>query len=155
LSIQSTACIFQATTLEVPVTALTRLLFPLPDYRRTPLTLLRWWEARRLTYNLLVGGAGLVTLAVVGLVSLLPPRPALPAGFPWLGVVVYGVLANVCYSLGWLVEMAMRALWRNEAPHAGPALFRQGLSFSIGLTLLPIPLVVLSWVVRVVGRLLS
>jgi hypothetical protein len=136
------------------MTALTRILFPLPDHRRTPLTLLRWWESRRLTYNLFVGGAGLLTLAVVGLVSLLPPRPPLPPGFPWLGVVVYGTLANVCYSCGWLAEVAMRGLWREEAPYAGPALFRQGLSFAVGLTLLPIPLVVLSWVVRVVGRLL-
>ena len=136
------------------VTALTRILFPLPDYRRTPLTLLKWWEARRLTYNLLVGGAGVVTLAVVGLVSLLPPRLPLPATFPWLGVVVYGVLANACYSCGWLVELAMRALWRDEAPFAGPAMFRQGLSFAIGLTLLPISLVVLSWVARVVARVL-
>jgi hypothetical protein len=137
------------------VTALTRILFPLPDYRRTPLTLLGWWESRRLTFNLIVGGAGLVTLTVIGLVSLLPPRQTLPAGFPWLGVIVYGVLANVCYSCGWLAEVAMRAVWREEAPYAGPALFRQGLSFAVGLTLLPIPLAVLSWVVRLVGRLLS
>lgn len=136
------------------MTALTRILFPLPDYRRTPFTLLRWWEARRLTYNLLVGGAGLVTLTVVGLVSLLPPRQPLPPGFPWLGVVVYGVLANLCYCGGWLAELGMRALWRDEAPFAGPAMFRQGLSFAVGLTLLPIPLVVLSWIVRVAGRLL-
>lgn len=31
---------------------------------RTPLRLLRWWESKRLTYNLVVGGAGLVTLGV-------------------------------------------------------------------------------------------
>jgi len=136
------------------VTALTRILFPLPDYRRTPFTLFRWWEARRLTYNLIVGGAGLVTLTVVGLVSLLPPQQPLFPGFPWLGVVVYGVLANVCYSCGWLAELGMRALWRDEAPFAGPAMFRQGLSFAVGLTLLPIPLAVLSWVVRLAGRLL-
>ena len=47
----------------------------------------------------------------------------------------------------------MRALWKDQAPDAGPALFRQGLSFAVGLTLLPIPLVCLSWVARVLGRL--
>jgi len=135
------------------VSALTRILFPLPDYRRTPWTLLRWWESRRLTYNLFVGGAGLVTLAVIGLISWLPPhQPGF--GFVWRGVLAYGVLANICYSFGWLAEVAMRALCRDEAPDAGPALFRQGLSFAVGLTLLPIPLLVLAWVARLVGRIL-
>ena len=135
------------------MSALTRILFPLPDYRRTPWTLLRWWESRRLTYNLFVGGAGLLTVGVIGLVTWLPPHQP-GAGLQWRGVLAYGILANICYSFGWLTEVAMRALWRDQAPDAGPALFRQGLSFAIGLTLLPIPLMVLSWVARLVGRFL-
>lgn len=134
------------------MTALTRILFPLPDYRRTPWTLLRWWESRRLTYNLFVGGAGAVSLAVMALVSSLPPRaPGL--GFVWWGVLIYGVAANVGYSMGWLAEVGMRVLWKDEAPLAGPALFRQGLSFAVGLTLLPIPLAIVSWVARLVTHL--
>jgi hypothetical protein len=132
------------------MSALTRVLFPLPDYRRTPLTLLRWWESRRLTYNLVVGGAGVVTLGVLGLVRLLPPRVPGPM-FLWRGVIVYAVLANLGYCLGWVTEMAMRALWGEEAPLAGPALFRQGLSFAVGLTLLPIPLICINWLVRAVA----
>jgi len=134
------------------MSALTRILFPLPDYRRTPVTLLRWWESRRLTYNVAVGGAGLVTLGCLALFSVLPPGLPGPV-FVWRGVVVYAVLANLGYSLGWLAEVAMRALWREKAPDAGPALFRQGLSFAIGLTLLPIPLMGLSWLARVLSRL--
>jgi hypothetical protein len=134
------------------MSALTRILFPLPDYRRTPWTLLRWWEARRLTYNLAVGGAGLLTLGCLALVSALPPRLPGPV-FEWRGVVVYGLLANLGYSLGWVSEVAMRALWKDRAPDAGPALFRQGLSFAVGLTLLPIPLVGLSWLARLVSKL--
>lgn len=134
------------------MSALTRILFPLPDYRRTPWSLLGWWESRRLTYNAAVGGVGLVSLAVVTLFSNLPPQaPGL--GFVWRGVIVYGVLANVCYSLGWLAEVAMKALWGDAAPDAGPALFRQGLSFAVGLTLLPIPLVCLSWVARLLAHI--
>jgi hypothetical protein len=139
------------------MSALTRTLFPLPEYRRTPWSLLAWWESRRLTYNVVVGGAGLLTLGAVAIVGLLPPAPPVP-GVPWArllgGAVVYGVAANLCYSLGWLAEVAMRALWGEEAPCAGPALFRQGLSFAVGLTLLPIPLVCLSWVVRALAHLL-
>jgi hypothetical protein len=33
----------------------------------------------------------------------------------------------------------------------GPALFRYGFVFSLGLTLLPIPLIVLSWIARLMG----
>jgi hypothetical protein len=138
------------------MSALTRVLFPLPDYWRTPLSLLRWWESRRLVFNVAVGGAGLVTLGVVAVVGLLPPA-GLPAPGAWGrligGAVVYGLMANLCYSLGWTAEMVMRALWGEEAPYAGPALFRQGLSFAVGLTLLPIPLVCFSWVVRVLTHL--
>ncbi len=134
------------------MSALTRALFPLPDYDRTPRSLFLWWEARRLTFNLFVGSAGLVTLACLELVSLLPP--ALPAPlFIWRGVLIYGVLANVCYTGGFLAELAMRWLWREKAPLAGPALFRQGLSFAVGLTLLPIPLFALGWLIRLAGRL--
>jgi hypothetical protein len=135
------------------MSALTRILFPLPDYRRTPLTLLRWWESRRLTYNVAVGGAGLVTLGFLVLFSILPPGLPAPV-FVWRGVVVYACLANLGYCLGWGAEMTMRALWKERAPDAGPALFRQGLSFAVGLTLLPIPLMALSWLARLVGRLI-
>ena len=134
------------------MTALTRILFPLPDYRRTPLSLLRWWESRRLTYNVAVGGTGLVTLGFLALFRVVPPGVPGPV-FAWRGVVVYAVMANLGYSLGWLAELGMRALWKEQAPEAGPALFRQGLSFAIGLTLLPIPVMALTWMVRLLSRL--
>lgn len=138
------------------MSALTRFLFPSPDYRRTPSSLLRWWESRRLSYNVIVGGTGLVTLGAVSVVGLLPPALH-PGLIVWpqvlVGVVVYGVLANVGYSLGWTTEMAMRAVWKERAPDVGPALFRQGLTFAVGLTLLPIPVAVLSWAVRALAHL--
>ncbi|MFL5382486.1 MAG: hypothetical protein ACJ8GN_08260 [Longimicrobiaceae bacterium] len=127
-------------------------LYPLPDIRRTPLSSLRWWESRRLFYNKVVGTAGVVTLTGFSLFALLPPDPIPVSGLAGLlvGAAVYGVLANGCYSLGWLAEMAARALWGRRAPDLGPLLFRQGLIFSVGLTLLPILLAVLIWVARVV-----
>ena len=44
------------------MTDLMQILYPLPDARQTPVSLLRWWEARRLFYNKVVGATGLVTL---------------------------------------------------------------------------------------------
>ena len=53
------------------MTALTRLLFPLPALRRSPEMLFAWWESRRVAYNAIVGGAGLVTIAALQFISFL------------------------------------------------------------------------------------
>lgn len=122
------------------------VLFPAADHRRTTGSLLAWWERRRLTYNVFVGAAGLITLAVVYLISFIPPATRPP--FDWRVVAVYAVLANVCYTFGWAVEAVAQRVWGDRCPRFGPALFRQGLSFSVGLTLLPIALMSFTWVVR-------
>jgi hypothetical protein len=49
--------------------------------------------------------------------------------------------------------VAQRA-WRERCPPFGPALFRQGLAFSVGLTLLPILIVSIGWLARVASLLL-
>jgi hypothetical protein len=115
---------------------LVEVLHPLPDYRRTPLSLLLWWERRRFLYNRVVGAAGLVTM--VGLVLLLPGWVNIIRPETLLVIGLYGGAANLCYSLGWAVELLGRWIWGREAPDLGPLLFREGLIFSVGLTLLPL-----------------
>jgi hypothetical protein len=135
---------------------LVEALYPLPDIRRTPLSLLRWWESRRLAFNKVVGATGLVTLAGVSLVSALPPHPVpLGIGEMVIAAGVYGVLANGCYSLGWFAELAAQRLWGRRAPDVGPLLFRQGMIFSVGVTLLPLVLVCILWVLRVILTIAS
>jgi len=130
---------------------LVEALYPLPDFRRTPLSTLRWWESRRLFYNKVVGATGLVTVAGISVISLLPPHPVPVGPLPMIaGSIVYGVLANGCYSAGWIVEMLARKVWGRQAPDLGPVLFRQGLIFSVGLTLFPLLLSCLLWVARIV-----
>ena len=132
--------------------------YPLPARRRTAGAVLRWWEERRLAYNLIVGGTGAATVVVTTWLLALPA--SLGGGLPPLGVILggsiaYGVLANLCYCLGPLTELAMYRLWGDQAPRAGPVLFRQGLIFSVGLTLFPIALAGLGIAVRLVARLLG
>jgi len=117
------------------VSALERVFFPLPAFRRTPASILWWWESRRPLYNAIVGATGLGVLAYFALLSELSPRLGLHP--PWQLVAAYALAANVCYSLGWMIETVLHVLWGERAPLLGPALFRQGLIFSIGLTLLP------------------
>lgn len=133
---------------------LVEALYPLPDFRRTPLSSLRWWESRRVFFNKVVGATGLVTLAGVSAVSMLPPHPV-PFGLAdaLIGAVIYGVLANGCYSFGWVMDVIAQRVWGRKAPDLGPLLFRQGLIFSVGLTLFPLLLASMFWVIRIVATI--
>jgi hypothetical protein len=138
------------------MSSLEKVLYPLPDYRRTPLSTVRWWESRRMVFNKAVGSAGLVTLACMSFFFALPPHSSfIPLPMMLFGAMVYGVLANACYTLGWVAELLARRAWGRSAPDMGPLLFRQGLIFSVGLTLLPIILSVISWVGRTVVTIAS
>lgn len=116
---------------------LQKLLFE-PTLVRSPLRVVQWWESRRLTYNAVVGGVGLFTLTYVsGWVKLLSD----PGPWEWtpliVGTIAYGVSANLCYTLGWVVENLVERWMERPVYGLGPALFRYGLAFSVGLTLLP------------------
>jgi hypothetical protein len=136
---------------------LVEVLYPVPDLRRTPLSSLRWWESRRLLFNNVVGATGLVTLAGVSVLFMLPPRVL--GEFSLLGMVAvsvaYGIAANACYTLGWLAELVALAVWGRRAPDLGPLLFRQGLILSVGLTLFPVLLASLLWVVHILLSIAS
>ena len=138
------------------MSSLVEVLYPLPDYRRTPLSTVRWWESRRMVFNKAVGTAGLVTLAGVSLFAALPPfSSALTLPMMLMAAVVYGTAANVCYTLGWVTELLARRAWGRSAPDMGPLLFRQGLIFSVGLTLFPLLLSVFLWIARTVAWVVS
>ena len=132
------------------MTALSRFLFPLPVTRRSTTTLLAWWESRRPAYNLIVGAAGVATLTTIQLLSWLIPSHV-PTGVWWGLVLVYGIAANVCYTFGFLFELLLHRLWGDEVASVGPTLFRHGLVFSVGLTLLPIGVM---WVVSLASLVL-
>ena len=130
------------------MTELTEFFFPAPA-RRSVGGIVHWWESRRLAYNVFVGGAGLLSLGVMELIALLPP--GLPgARVPLLGVVAFGVMANVCYLLGPAIEIALQKLWGEKLLPVGPGLFRMGLTFSVGLALFPALLVSIIWIAQVV-----
>ncbi len=72
----------------------------------------------------------------------------------WLPILVFGVMANVCYLLGPTAELLIEKLWSPKVLPTGPALFRIGLTFSVGLALFPTLLVVIGWVIRIVVAIL-
>lgn len=126
---------------------LTRLLFE-PTLVRSPLRVVQWWESRRLSYNAIVGVTGLATLAYVNAIELI-----MGGGWftvHWLAVVAYGIGANLCFTLGWAVENVVERWLKRPVYGLGPALFRHGLVFSVGLTILPAVLVTIA---NIAGRI--
>ena len=77
-----------------------------------------WWETRRVAFNLIVGSAGTISSVLVGVVGLGSyflfdsdfgvPDPPL---FALCAVVIYAIMANVCYTGGWVAELAIRKAW--------------------------------------------
>jgi len=133
-----------------PPRMLADFLYPVPAERRAG-AIIRWWESRRIPFNLIVGGSGVVSLSFIALMSMLPPN-AHGFTFPFIPIVAYAILANLCYSLGPAVEVSVEKLSGGSILPTGPLLLRAGLTFSVGLTLvLPMILVVIGWIVRVLG----
>jgi hypothetical protein len=110
-----------------------------------------WWEKRRLYFNAVLAVAGTIACVlmiacgfisepIVGEAIGLPDPPMLVP----LGIVAYAILANICYTGGWIVELFVAR--SNLAIKTGFGLraFRIGMKFSICLTVFP---AVLSWAV--------
>jgi len=114
--------------------SLQQLLFE-PTLARSPARIVAWWERRRFAFNVAVGALGLVTLGYIRLLGLVAGWPH--AGPPWQLPVAYGLAANVCYTFGWITELGMERWLRRPSYGLGPALFRHGIVFSLGLTALP------------------
>ncbi len=124
--------------------ALVQLLYPAPAERRTG-AIIRWWEKRRLPYNLIVGAGGLMTLGLHTLVHSIP-------GETVEAIVAVGVMANVAYTLGSIVEVTVNHVWGRKVLPLGPMLFREGLLFSVGLTLiLPTIILTAGAIARIMG----
>ena len=136
-----------------PGRAIADFLYPKPA-RRTVGAIFGWWERRRLAYNAIVAAGGAVTLAVGWLGNLLVGNP-MTLGFVLTPVVPVLLAANACYTLGPIVESLAHKLWGREVLPVGPHLFRAGLIFSVGLTLvLPMILLGFFFVVRVLEALI-
>lgn len=132
-------------------TAVQRYLFSPLYSPSNAWAVIRWWERRRLFYNLTVGAAGLLTVAVGLVLTVLTPG-AKVFGPPFLLIPVYAIAANLFYSLGAPVDLFLRRRLGTQAGPVAQAIFRYGLAFSVGLTVIPIPLMLFGWVMmRIFG----
>jgi hypothetical protein len=117
------------------------------DMKR-PWDAIAWWELRRIPYNLLLAVLGLATILVIGWIgshlSLLDQDVLNPFGFV-LGIIAYGIAANVFYTLGWISEL----LWSGgDTSRTAPmrrTVFWAAAIFSAFVTVSPAVLVPAAW----------
>ncbi len=101
-----------------------------------------WWESRRVPFNLIVGSAGILSCIIVGIVAagasiLFDSDFGLPNGLALIVILLYGIMANICFAGGWLTELLVRRLWPRETDRFATVSFSLGLVFSVLLTLTP------------------
>lgn len=96
-----------------------------------PLQIILWWEVRRIPYNVIVGASGSMSLCVFYL--LLRASGEVTSGedaFEPLVLLMSPVVINICYTLGWMVEIPIDSVLQ-DTKAVGPALYKFGTLFSI------------------------
>ncbi|MCH2468550.1 MAG: hypothetical protein MK486_00810 [Gemmatimonadetes bacterium] len=132
----------EAATSDFPIASgiLSHLLYPRAAARSAG-AIVKWWEKRRLSYNLIVGGGAGLSVVIGSLLWLLPPNDLPLEIIPLEGYLGFLFLINLSYSVGPATEFLAHKLWGTHVRPVGPTLFRMGLTFSLGLTLV-LPLIV-------------
>jgi hypothetical protein len=113
-----------------------------------------WWEIRRILFNLALLVVGVSSIAGMELIMdrVIPKgEDAIEPLALLFGVVMYAFMANVCYTLGWIVELRMRRVDPANARQRGRRFFKLGFAGSCLLTTLPFWLACLQWLVSL-GR---
>ena len=102
-------------------------------------SIIAWWEKRRIPYNFFVGSVGLASFILnLWLWTSYVQKPGEDDGFgPAVPAIVFGLLANVFYTSGWIVEVLALWLRKRGSITLGPRLFKLGLIFSLVLASLP------------------
>jgi hypothetical protein len=120
-------------------------LFRRPDRFGSARDTILWWEIRRIPYNIIVGIVGMITCGTLVGIALYrnstPVTKDADLGNPFFGVIMiilYGIMANVCYSAGWITELIVEKMWGDRRGRYGEIVFVLGLCFSICLTFLPL-----------------
>ncbi|MEO7193080.1 MAG: hypothetical protein ABI051_18695 [Vicinamibacterales bacterium] len=75
-----------------------------------------------------------------------------PPLFAIFGIVLYAVMANVCYTGGWLAELVVRAAWPQQANRFATLTFSIGVVFSVLLTSAPGVLLAAGGVFGLIGH---
>jgi hypothetical protein len=132
-------------------------LFNRKEAQKSAWSVIVWWEARRIFYNLILGVTGILTIAVCfGSAAIGEHYIGIPIGLPGsplfalFGIAAFVIMANVCYTGGWIAELVARKIWKDQADNFGKIVFFLGLSFSVLLTLVPSVIVIGSLIIQLI-----
>lgn len=109
-----------------------------------------WWERRRILFNLAVLAAGIVSglsVLLIGSRLVHPGEDIIEPMAIFAGVAAYAFVANACYCLGWVTELLWSGGDTSRTAQLRGRVFRVGVWFSIGVTLLPAVLVPTMWAI--------
>jgi hypothetical protein len=144
--------------------AFAQKLLALPLFtRREEITgkaeIIKWWELRRIPFNIAVGITGVFTCVVILIVATVSSSTfgeslglPDPPGIAIFGIIGYGIVANLCFTCGWVVEILVRTIWQEKAGAFAQISFSVGLLFSILLTLVPAVFFVIVLAIRLILR---
>jgi hypothetical protein len=107
---------------------------------RNTFQIVLWWEIRRVLYNIVVLAFGIMSLVIISTIVNVKPGEDLVEPFAIIG---FGILCNLCYSLGWLTE-----IFRKKDERYGPKMFKVGLYFTLFFVFLPLTIHIILWVFR-------
>lgn len=134
-------------------------LFSRPRPPERPWDVISWWESRRLIYNVFVGAAGITSGIIILMTGYITEHLIGEAiGIPdssflaIIAVLLYGVMANICFTGGWILELLSRRLWGTRAEAFGEIAFTWGLLGSVVLTLCPAAIIVLYAAVSIISH---
>jgi len=126
------------------------------------LDIIRWWESRRIPYNLIVAVVGIASGLIMLMTELATEHvtgEALDATrsplFEIFAVIIFAMMANICFTGGWILELLSRRLWGTRAEAFGEIAFTWGTLGSIFLTLVPAALTVVAGTYRILGTVLK
>lgn len=99
---------------------------------------------RRIPYNFIVGSVGIVTLMIALLSYVIidthaPGELVLsePPFFIVFWIVLYVIMANICYTFGWIIEMAVQYVFPEYSDDFASLTFFWGIVLSICIMLFP------------------
>ncbi len=104
----------------------------------TPIRTILWWEKRRIPFNIIIGLYGIFSLVVFfwAITTSGHLEPGEDAVEP-LTLIAAPFFLNICYTLGWFVEVLLRLINRSITSRLGVRLLKLGLGFSLFIASVP------------------
>jgi hypothetical protein len=116
----------------VPAWGLLGAMLRVPEPERGTVGIFRWWECRRLRFNLICFAVGVPCLFLGGVLV----KPGEDYEEP-LGVLLAPVIFNVAYFLGHVGDFALSRLMPARGPWA-PRLWRSGIALTLFVLMAPV-----------------